>query len=211
MRVTKLEHAALVVEESGSTLVIDPGAYTRPLGGLHGVAAIVVTHEHADHWTPEQLAAILSGNPDARVFGPEGFSAAATGFDVTVVRPGDTIVAGPFRLRFFGGKHNEIHASIPIVDNVGVLVNETLYYPGDSWAVPDAPVEVLAAPASAPWLKIGDAMDFILAVAPRHAFATHETINSAAGQAMANGRLGWATEQGGGVYAPLAPGESLEV
>ena len=105
-----------------------------------------------------------------------------------------------------------IHSSIPVVDNVGVLVNDSLYYPGDSFVVPEGvEIDVLAAPSSAPWLKVGEAMDFVTAVSPRRAFAVHEMINSQAGKQMAVGRLTWAVEQGGGEYVDLQPGDSLEV
>jgi L-ascorbate metabolism protein UlaG (beta-lactamase superfamily) len=212
MRVTKQEHACLVIEASGKTLVIDPGVFTTALVGLSDVVAIVITHEHGDHWTPEQLQHILDRNPEAKIYGPSGVTAAATGFEVNVVANGETIEVDPFTLRFFGEKHAVIHESIPLIDNVGVLVNGTFYYPGDSYTVPEGvEVETLAAPVGAPWLKIGDAIDFVLAVAPRRAFATHEMTLSVAGKGIGGDRLKWAVEQGGGEYTPLEPGESLDL
>lgn len=212
MRVTKEEHACLLVENEGKTLVVDPGSFTTALVGLSEVVAIVITHEHADHWTDEQLNRILDQNPDASIYGPAGVAAAAQGFDVQVVRDGDTVEAGPFILRFFGEKHAVIHESIPVPDNVGVLINDELYYPGDSFTVPDGvAVNALAAPVGAPWLKIGEAIDFVLATKPRHAFATHEMTLSVAGKTMGHDRLRWATEQGGGEYIALEPGESIDL
>ena len=79
MKVTKHEHACLVIEKGGSALIVDPGAFTMPLGDLLGVVAVVITHEHGDHWTPEQLQRILDRNPGARILGPAGVAAAATG------------------------------------------------------------------------------------------------------------------------------------
>ena len=116
-----------------------------------------------------------------------------------------------FSLRFFGGTHAEIHSSIPLVDNVGVMVDDAFYYPGDSYAVPDRPVELLATPCGAPWLKIGEAMDFVLSVAPRRTFATHEQPISAFGLQMANDRIAWAVEQGGGEHHVVEPGAVLTV
>src|SRR5690349_8108609 len=55
MRVTKFEHATLTIVDSGRTLVIDPGSFTAPLGELEDVVGIVITHEHADHWTAGHL------------------------------------------------------------------------------------------------------------------------------------------------------------
>jgi L-ascorbate metabolism protein UlaG (beta-lactamase superfamily) len=212
MRLTKQEHACLILESAGKTLVIDPGFFTTALIGLNDVMAIVITHEHGDHWTAEQLTRILDRNPGARLYGPEGVAIAATDFDITVVEDGDVIDAAPFSLKFFGEKHAVIHSSIPTVDNVGVLVNDSLYYPGDSFTVPEGvEVDTLAAPVGAPWLKIGEAIDFVLAVRPRRAFATHEMVLSTAGKGISGDRLKWAVEQGGGEYVALEPGDTLDV
>jgi len=212
MRLTKFEHAAFLLEQDGIKLFVDPGSFTAPIADTTNTVAVVITHLHPDHWTPEHLDRILAASPDAMLYGPAGVAAAATDYDITVVAPGDTVEAGPFTLRFFGGSHAVIHSSIPQIDNVGVLVNDAVYYPGDSFAVPEGvDVDVLAAPAGAPWMKIAEAIDYVLAVAPKRAFGTHEMVLSGAGQNMAHGRLQWATEQGGGTYFPLAPLETLEV
>ncbi|MGP3536000.1 MBL fold metallo-hydrolase [Microbacterium sp. RD1] len=212
MRVTKFEHAALRVDVSGSSLLIDPGVFTTPLSDLGNVVGIVITHEHPDHWTPEHLDRILKATGGVPVFAPEGVAKAAAAYDITVVNPGDTVTLDPFRLEFFGGRHAVIHESIPIVDNVGVLVNDEFYYPGDSYAVPKgADVQLLAAPVGAPWLKIGDAMDFVLAVKPRRAFGTHDMTLSVAGRDMGRARLQWATEQNGGQFLTLDPGDAADL
>ncbi len=211
MRVTKHEHAALRIEKDGRLLLIDPGSFTLPLDEVTTAVAVVLTHQHADHWTPEHLHRIRRDAGDIPIYAPEGVARAAEGHDITVVRPGDTVSAAPFTLRFFGGEHAVIHASIPVVDNVGVLVDDRLYYPGDSYAVPDVPIELLAAPVGAPWLKIGEAIDFVLTVAPRRAFSTHDMTLSASGLEMGRARLRWATEQGGGEFVALDPGDSIDI
>lgn len=212
MRITKHEHAALRVDAHGATLIIDPGSFLTVLADLHALAAIVITHEHADHWTPEQLDRIFDAAPSVPIFTTAAVAAAIRDRDVTVVTPGDELAAGPFSLRFFGGTHEQIHSSIPAVDNVGVLVDDLLYYPGDSYAVPEGvEVDVLAIPTGAPWLRLGDAMDFTLAVKPRHAFGTHDMTLSVTGRNMHLSRLKWATEQHGGEFHVLDPGESLDI
>ncbi|WP_395242843.1 MBL fold metallo-hydrolase [Agromyces sp. MMS24-K17] len=212
MRITKHEHAALEVVDDDATLIIDPGKFTPLFDDATGVAAVVVTHEHDDHWTPEQLDGIRAKSPHVRILGPDGVvrAAAAAGIEVERVAPGDAVEVGPFRLRFFGGKHAVIHESLPVIDNVGVLVNDALYYAGDSFVEPGVPVEVLAAPANAPWMKVSEVMDYVVAVAPRQAFGTHEMLLSPPGKALANARLTWATEQGGGTYSALEPGDAIE-
>ncbi|MDQ1128358.1 MBL fold metallo-hydrolase [Microbacterium sp. SORGH_AS_0888] len=212
MRITKHEHAALTLEKHGKKLLVDPGSFTTPLVDLHGVVAVVLTHEHPDHWTPEHLDRVLDKNAGVPIYAPEGVAQAAAGYDIRVVSPGDVVEAEPFRLEFFGGRHSVIHESIPVVDNVGVLVDDAFYYPGDSYAVPHGrEIELLAAPVGAPWLKIGEAMDFVIAVSPRQAFATHDMTLSRAGLEMGRARLTWATEQGGGRFYALEPGDGLDI
>lgn len=212
MRVTKFEHAALTLEIDGGKLVIDPGSFTLPLSDLGTVVAVVITHEHPDHWTPDHLDRILSHAEGIPIYAPAGVAQAAPGYDITVVSPGESVSAEPFALEFFGGKHAVIHESLPVVDNVGVLVNGQFYYPGDSYAIPEGvDVKLLAAPIGAPWLKIGEAMDFVLAVAPQQAFGTHDMTLSVIGRDMARARITWAVEQGGGEFLALDPGDATDI
>lgn len=212
MRLTKHEHATLRLDESGDTLIIDPGTFTTPLDALTGVVGVVLTHEHPDHWTPEQLDRILRDAPGIPIYAPAGVAAATDDHEITVVSPGDAVTAGRFTMRFFGGDHAVIHSSLPRVQNVGVLVNDQLYYPGDSYAVPEGvEVDTLAAPLGAPWLKIGEAMDFVLAVRPRRAFGVHDMTLSVIGRNMHRQRLQWATEQHGGEFFELDPGDTLDL
>ncbi|MGB3911802.1 MAG: MBL fold metallo-hydrolase [Pseudolysinimonas sp.] len=210
MRITKYEHATLQLGIGDENLVIDPGVFlSHP--DVPAVVAILITHEHSDHWTAEQVGRILEKNPEARILGPQGVADAAEDIPIEVVAAGDVVDVGPFKLEFFGGRHAVIHESIPVIDNVGVLVNDELYYGGDSYTVPGVEVGTLAAPIGAPWLKIGEAMDYVLAVKPKRAFYVHDMTLSVAGKQMAAARLSWATEQGGGTFTELQPGEALDV
>ncbi|WP_150306823.1 MBL fold metallo-hydrolase [Planctomonas psychrotolerans] len=212
MRLTKFEHSCLLLESGGKKLFVDPGSFTTPLTETANTVAVVITHEHPDHWTPEQLTRILDMNPDIPIFAPAGVAAAAEDFAITVVAPGDTIDADPFTLRFFGGQHAVIHPSIPTIDNVGVLVNDSLYYAGDAFTVPEGvAVDVLAVPAGAPWLKIGEVMDYVDAVKPRRSFPVHEMVLSVAGKGMSNGRIQAVTEMNGGEFFALEPLDSLDI
>jgi L-ascorbate metabolism protein UlaG (beta-lactamase superfamily) len=211
MRLTKLEHACLILEKDGRKLVVDPGSFTSPLIDLHDVDAVVVTHEHADHWTPDQLSHLLATNPDATVYGPAGVAAATGDVDVHVVADGDTVEVGPFTLAFHGSRHAVIHDSIPVIDNVGVLVDGQLFYPGDQFTVPPVPVDVLATPVGAPWLKVAEVIDYVAAVKPRLAFPTHEQTLSGPGLAMHFDRMKASAQSVGGDAVKLEAHESLDL
>jgi hypothetical protein len=47
--------------------------------------------------------------------------------------------------------------------------------------MPGEPVEVLAVPAGAPWLKLADAVDYLREVGPRVAVPVHEKVLSEVG------------------------------
>ena len=201
----------MILEVAEQRLIIDPGMFTLPLGDLDDVSAVVITHEHSDHWTAEQLQRIIDRNPDVAIYGPAGVAAAAAAFTIIESAHGAAVEVGPFALRFFGDKHAVIHESIPVIDNVGVLVNDMLYYAGDALIVPPVEVEILAAPAGAPWLKIAEAMDYVLAVKAKRVFPVHEMVLSVFGKQLSNDRLRWAAEHAGGSYFVLEPGESLDL
>src|ERR1700761_7916805 len=210
MRITKYEHACFMASIADKKLIVDPGSFTVPLPDMNNVVAVVITHEHGDHWTPEHLQRIKDNSPEVKFFGPAGVVAAASDFEVTEVKEGDKIEIDPFTLEFFGAKHAQIHASIPIIDNVGVLINDEVFYPGDSFTLGPVGVDLLAVPASAPWLKIGEGMDYVAAAKPKRSFATHEMVNSVLGNQMADARIGAVTAENGGEFVPLSPGDSVE-
>lgn len=215
MKITKFGHACLELEENGQLLILDPGFYTQPIDNRINVRAIVITHIHDDHCYEEQLDRIVQLNPGITIYGTDEvcqrLAASRPGFKIIPVHHGDFYEVGNFTLEFFGDMHAEIHRSIPLVQNCGVMVNGKLYYPGDSFTQPDLEVEILACPASAPWLKISEVIDFIAAVKPKRCFPTHNIHLSEFGNQLNNGRIQAVTEQNGGQYEWLQIGESTEV
>jgi L-ascorbate metabolism protein UlaG (beta-lactamase superfamily) len=211
MKLTKYGHACIVFEEQGKKLVLDPGSYSEPLEGVEDVLAVVITHAHDDHCFEAQLDRLIETNPDLMIFGPPQVCTRLSKYNTTAVYTGDHYPVGPFTLEFFGDLHAVIHQSIPVIENRGVLINDKLYYPGDSFTNPDRPVELLAVPTSAPWLKISEVMDFVSTIKHNHSMATHNALHSDFGNALSNGRVKAITEAQGGEFHYLLPGESLAI
>jgi len=210
VKITKHGHACLELELSGKKALIDPGFYTEDVSGIKDVVALVVTHSHDDHCFESQVAAVFAANPKVKIFGTSEVKQKLASFDVTTVYHGDYYEVDGFAFEFFGDMHQIIHKSIPLIQNTGVMVNNTLYYPGDSYTKPDKEVKVLACPTSAPWLKIGDVMDFLEEVKPKHCFATHNSLLSNLGHDLNNSRVKMVTEANGGKFTYLEVGQSLE-
>jgi len=209
MNVTKYEHACLVLEHGNERLVIDPGDFTRPLPPLDNVTAVVITHQHPDHWSDEQLNRVRANNPDALIFGPAGVAAAATNWNVSTVIDGAHETVGAWTLEFFGGRHAVIHESIPVIDNLGILVNGEFWYGGDSFTVPPKPVKSAAIPAGAPWLKISEVMDYVAKLSPSRAFPTHDAVLSAKGLALSASRIADVMAGYGGDFTVIEPGSTI--
>ncbi|MFD0820731.1 MBL fold metallo-hydrolase [Micromonospora zhanjiangensis] len=198
MRITKYTHSCVRVEAGGRVLVVDPGTWSEP-AALSGAVAVLVAHEHADHVDVLRLAGL--GVP---VHAPAG--ADLPGLAVTEVSAGQEFTAAGFRVRATGGRHATIYAGQPDCANLGYLVEEAVYHPGDSLHVPGQPVETLLVPAQASWLKLAEAIDFVRAVDPVRVFAIHDAQVNHRGLASVNG---WFAEEIGDRYRYLAPGEAL--
>jgi len=211
MKITKFDHALLSIEVDSKMVVIDPGSYSNKLPGFKNVAAICLTHIHEDHSYKPHVEKIMLENPDAQIFGPAEVAQKLGGLPVQVVYHGDHFEVSGFELDFSGDLHEQIHRSIPLIQNTGVTVNRTLYYPGDSYTIPENKVKVLACPTSAPWIKIADVMDFIAAVKPETLFPTHNALLSDNGHELYNHRISEVTKENGGNFVSLKPGQSLEV
>ncbi len=211
MRCFRLSHAGLVVEHEGASLFIDPGDFSSPdeLGAAiasveangHPIAALAITHEHADHWTPANVGAILAAAPGVPIYTTPATAGALAeaGLDGAIVaKEGDTVHAGPFALGFYGRRHEVLHSSIPVIDNIGVRVNGTLAWGGDSLTRPPFAADLLGVPIGSPWSNIAQVMDFVLNAAPRRAFLTHDGMLSSRGLGLFAQRVAWCLAQGGG-------------
>jgi L-ascorbate metabolism protein UlaG (beta-lactamase superfamily) len=186
VRLTKFGHSCLLVEEAGARVLLDPGSFSEGFEELEGLTAVCVTHQHPDHLDRDRLRALLDGNSGVRVVADEGSAPALdeAGAAVEVVHDGDELTLGGLGVRVAGREHAAVHPDVPRVPNVGYLVGGRLFHPGDALTVPGEPVEVLAVPAGAPWLKLAEAVDYLRRVGPRVAVPVHEKVLSAAGIAL---------------------------
>ncbi len=175
MHLTHLGHAGLLVETDTARLLVDPGNMTS-VDGVTDVDAVLVTHQHPDHLDVDRLRQVLAANPRAAVFVDSDTDAAVTGLpDHTVAQVGDRLTFGATTVDVLGGMHAAVYGDIPGCTNAAYLFDDgALLHPGDSFFVPTQDVDVLAVAIDGPWLKLSEAIDYVLTVAPRVAVPIHE-------------------------------------
>ncbi|KAF4409822.1 MBL fold metallo-hydrolase [Streptomyces lycii] len=212
MQLTKKGHSCVRLEKDGRVLVIDPGGFSEPDAAV-GAEAVLVTHEHPDHFAEDRLRAALEADPEARIWTlrsvADQLSAAFPG-RVTTVGHGDTFRAAGFDVEVHGELHAVIHPDIPRITNVGYFVDGSVFHPGDALTVPGRPVETLMLPVHAPWNKIAEVIEYVREVAPRQALDVHDGLLRDQARPVYDRMLG---PDGPGVagarHDRLAPGESL--
>ena len=212
MQLTKHGHACVALSDGERRLVVDPGSYTAD-DAWAGASALLVTHEHADHFVPGKVRAALDADPALELWTNASVAGQVTGLGsrVHVVGPGDTFTAAGFEVSVHGEWHAVVHPDIPRVRNVGFLVEGTVFHPGDALTLPEVAVPTLLLPAHAPWSKLGELVDYLRELRAERAFAVHDAMLSEIGLGTVAGLLG---ERGPGQPTPctrLAPGESVEL
>jgi L-ascorbate metabolism protein UlaG (beta-lactamase superfamily) len=205
MRLRKFGHACVRLEDGDQALVIDPGVFSE-VEALSGATAVLITHEHDDHLDLDKLNAARASNPALTVHTHPAL-AASLGDGVTAVAPGDTFIAAGFVVRVVGGEHAEIIDGLPGCPNIGFIV-DSVYHPGDSLFVPAETVDTLLLPASGPWLKLCEAIEFVRAVRAARVFPIHDANLSDIGQENFDGWLAAEPRTG---YARIPQGESLHL
>ncbi|MFF4364336.1 MBL fold metallo-hydrolase [Streptomyces sp. NPDC001604] len=198
MRITKYTHACVRLEHDGRVLVIDPGTWSEP-AALTGADAVLVTHEHADHVDVLRLAGL-----GVQVYAPA--EADIPRLEVTGVASDAEFNAAGFRVRAVGERHAFIYGGQPDCANLGYIIDEAVYHPGDALHVPEQSIETLLVPVQGSWMKMAEAIDFVKAVKPQRAFAIHDAQINDRGLSSVNG---WLTQETDSRYRYLQPGESI--
>ncbi|MFD3702050.1 MBL fold metallo-hydrolase [Nocardia sp. NPDC058658] len=186
MNITHFGHACVLVEipnaGTSTRILFDPGTYSQGFEDLTDLDLILITHAHPDHLDAPRLAALMAANPAAELIVGEGTLAALDDPDFPehmrkpahVVRPRQKLTVLGHDIVVTGGEHACIHSALPTSENVGYLVDDVVFHPGDAFDEIGVAVDVLLLPIGGPWMKIGEGIDYLRSIAPRVVVPIHQ-------------------------------------
>jgi L-ascorbate metabolism protein UlaG (beta-lactamase superfamily) len=204
LKLTKFAHACVRLEKDGKVLLVDPGSFSED-AAFEKADAILVTHEHQDHLDVDRVAAL-----DVPVYTNAGVAAQLTalGDRVHVVEGGQSFDAAGFSVSAYGKDHAVIlpEWGVPC-ENIGFLIDDAVYHPGDSFTQPDRAVHTNLVPISGPWFALPPAVEYARTVKSEQLIGIHDALLSPIGQSMFSRFLNSDDRP----YVGLAAGDSTEI
>lgn len=212
MKITKFGHACLVLEDAGHKLIIDPGSFSELPADLKSVGTVVVTEEHYDHFSVDNLKSILAQSPNAVIYSTAAVVDALAKEDIkaTTISGQQTIESDGFTINFYETDHAPVYQISPC-RSLSVKVNDDLYYPSDSYqTIPDH-VKLLALPTSGPWFKVEECIDFLNYIKSDKIMPTHNGLNSGDGNNVTHHFLETHVADKSRKFVYLEPGDTVEI
>lgn len=179
MKVTKFGHSCLLIEVEGARILTDLGVWNPEVPDVSGLHAVLITHEHGDHFELPKLKELLAKNPEAKVIthAAVGKMLEEAGIVFTSIEPGESVDVNGVSIESYGTDHSIIYGDTSPCRNTGYLIAGRLFVPGDALHdVPSKPVEILALPTGGPWMKVSEAIDYAKKLKPATSFPIHDAM-----------------------------------
>jgi L-ascorbate metabolism protein UlaG (beta-lactamase superfamily) len=211
MKITKFVHSCLLVEEE-DVILIDPGKYSWQAGifdvqKLKKLDAVVITHEHEDHFYPEFVQMLVKKFPNVS-FTTTPHAAA----DLRDMGIRQVFTESNRAIKIFSKKQ---HASIEPLGpsppgNIAVHVLDTLTVGGDRQDLEETK-DILAFSITAPWGSEKDAAKMLDHLRPRYALPIHDWHWQEKARAKEYSRFADFCEERGVHFLTPTNGEVIEI
>ena len=175
MKIKKLGHSCLVIEERDLKILTDPGSFTDTQNEITRINLILITHQHSDHLQIDSVVKVLANNPNVKIITNTEVGEILDKEQIkceVIENGGSTIVSG-VSIDGYGNEHYLLPNMVP-VQNTGYLIAGKLFYPGDAFYNPNRDIQILALPLGGPWVKVQEAINYAKAINPESIFPVHD-------------------------------------
>lgn len=140
MKITKHAQSCLLVESANTKILIDPGVFVTEkekydINNFTEIDAIIITHQHSDHFSPENLELIIANNPNVPIFTTRSVRSLFEKPNVKVICDQGVVQVKNITITGVTSKHGPVPNGTPTPEVIGVLINDgstTFYDPSDS-------------------------------------------------------------------------------
>ncbi len=178
MKIKKLGHCCLIIEEEGKRIMIDPGKYSTLQNEENNLDILLITHEHTDHCHIDSIKTIVQNNPNIKIVtnSSVGKILNESKIDFISIVDGQEINIDQISLIGVGKTHKEVHPSLSTVEDVGFLINQKFFYPGDALHKPKIKPKIIAFPVAGSWIRVGEVIDWLDEIKPEIVIPVHDGI-----------------------------------
>lgn len=144
---------------------------------IGAVDVILVSHKHVDHFDVPSLKKFIAMNSETPIITIDeiGVELEKEGIVFSRIDDGDVREIAGFKVAGYRAPHGPL--PIPVPDNIGFLIDDTLFHPGDSYEPTRLPAcSILALPVAGPWSRLIDAIAMIEALKPKKVIPIHDAI-----------------------------------
>lgn len=179
MKITKLGHSCFILDINNTRILFDPGVYTVKYAIIENIDIICISHGHTDHLDMVLLKSILTNNSPVIITNADvANTLQQEGIEAKVVTNGEAINVKNITIEAYGEKHIYVRPNFDAGSNIGFLINDIFFYPGDNYTLPNKPIEILAMPSAGPWAKLDEALAYAIKVNPHKVFTVHDAIEA---------------------------------
>lgn len=158
MKITRYFQSCLLIEENGVRILIDPSGQEAERADSFGkLDAVLYTHEHSDHFDVDLADKFMSTG--VAVYANTG-NAKKFKSQPSIVTDGQELEIKGLKVKAIELPHCLMWDGSEGPQNIGFLIAERLFHPGDGKELAGLTVEILAAPITGPDVSLKDAHFF---------------------------------------------------